>query len=69
MTHLLLAAAMSMFGWAWLDGVPVALALSQLPAATTLLAWAAEHAHRVELPAWPRGRTVRAETPTTEQIA
>jgi hypothetical protein len=69
MTHLLLAGAMSWAGWAFLDDVPVALALSQLPAATTLLAWAAEHAHRVELPAWPRGRAVRAETPTTEQVA
>lgn len=58
MTHLLLAVAMSWFGWAWLDGIPVALTLSQLPAAVWLLAWAAEHADRIPLPA--RRQTVLA---------
>lgn len=49
MTHLLLAVALSWFGWAWLDGVPAALALSQLPAATIALAWAAEHADDIHM--------------------
>ncbi|QJY46636.1 hypothetical protein [Pseudonocardia broussonetiae] len=69
MTHVLLAAAMSWFGWAWLDRIPVALALSQLPAAVTVLAWAAEHAHHVQLPAWPQPRPARDEVPTGEQSA
>lgn len=62
MTHLLLAVAMSWFGWAWLDGIPVALTLSQLPAAVWLLAWAAEHADRIPLPA--RRQTVLASPAT-----
>lgn len=66
---MILAVLMSWAGWAWLDRIPVALALSQLPAAVTVLAWAAEHAHRVQLPAWPQPRTVRGEEPTTEPAA
>lgn len=69
MTHVLLAGAMSWFGWAWLDRIPVALALSQLPAAVAVLAWVAEHAHRVELPAWPKPQTVHTAAPTTEPAA
>jgi hypothetical protein len=38
-TALLLAAALSWAGWAALTPVPVALALSQMPAAAWLLGW------------------------------
>lgn len=63
--HVLLTVAMSWFGWAWLDGIPVALTLSQLPAAVWLLAWAAEHADRIPLPA--RRQTVLA-SPATQAV-
>lgn len=55
---MILAVLMSWAGWAWLDHVPVALALSQLPAAVIVLAWVAEHAHQIPMPA--RRQTVLA---------
>lgn len=55
---MILAVLMSWAGWAWLGRVPVALALSQLPAAVIVLAWLAEHADQIPMP--PHRQTMLA---------
>jgi hypothetical protein len=58
---LAVAVLMSWVGWSvpWIARVPVALTLSQLPAAVLVLAWLAEHADHIDdavRAAWARTR-------------